>query len=930
MPGKPTYEDLQTRIKELEEESAKRKQAEEALKASETKFRDLITNMQEVLYTLDRNGRITFVSPSVETMSQYRDSEMIGHHFEEFIFRDDLQRIYQDFEDLLSGRGGTETEFRMVTKSSEIRWVRIRSSLLCEGAEIIRIQGILSDITERKRSEEDVRATRDMQQLIMNNIPQGIFWKDRLSTYLGCNNVFAKAVGLESAGSIVGKTDYDLPWSAEQIESYREYDRRIMENDAPEYHIIEQMRDADGKLAWVETNKVPLHDAKGTVIGILGTYEDITERKRAEHALRESEERWQFALQGAGDGVWDWNAVTDEVFFSRQWKAMLGFEDHEIGNTLEEWDKRVHPDDRERVYTDINTHFSGETPVYINEHRVRCKNGTYKWILDRGKVVSWTPDGKPLRVIGTHTDLTERKRAEEALRKSEARFRELADLLPQAVYEAGAQGILTYANRYAFELFGYSAEDFENGLSIFQMLLPEERDRAAHVFRGLLTGNTQDTGRQYRAVRKDGVSFPVMIHSSPIAHKGKVVGLRGVIVDMTAHKRAEEKNQELQAQLIQAQKMEAIGTLAGGIAHDFNNILGIILGYTEMTLTQMTQGDRYRENLNEVYRAALRARDLVKQILTFSRQAPQEKKPLRVDLVAKEALKFLRSSLPSTIEIQQKIGKNPGQVMGDFTQIHQVIMNLCVNAAHAMKEKGGVLRVEVEDVDVGAGEAARFGAPSPGPYCRLRVSDTGHGMDGSTMSRIFDPYFTTKGPEEGTGLGLAVVHGVVKSHSGGITVESEPGKGTTFEIVLPKVEVTPDIDIRIETDLPLGKGERILVVDDEPGMAVMYRGMLDSLGYRTDLRTSSIEAHWAFSAKPDDYDLVLTDMTMPHMTGLDLAKRILEIRPHMPIVLSTGFSEHVEAKARAQGIRCLVMKPVTRKQMAEALEKVLRSSGEKE
>lgn len=666
----PTYEDPQKRVKQLEEESTKRQWVEEALKASETKFRDLITNMQEVLYSLDRNGRITFVSPSVETMSQYRQSEVIAHHVKEFIFRDDLPRLHQNFRDLLSGRGKSENEYRLVTKSGEIRWMRIHTNLLCEGAEIIRIQGIIFDITERKRSEE-------------------------------------------------------------------------------------------------------------------------------------------------------------------------------------------------------------------------------------------------------------------ALRESECRFREMADLLPQAIYEAGTQGVLTYANRYAFELFGYTAEDFENGLNIFQMLIPEERERIEHALRGLLTGNPTDSDRRYRAVGKDGASFPVMIYSSPVLHNGRAVAIRGVIVDMTEHERVEGENRKLQAQLVQAQKMEAIGTLAGGIAHDFNNILGIILGCTEMTLTQMTQGDRNRENLNEVYRAALRARDLVKQILTFSRQAPQEKKPLRVDLVVKEALKFLRSSLPSTIAIQPKIGESPGQVLGDLTQIHQVIINLCVNAAHAMKEKGGVLSVEMEEVDLDSEEAARFGALSPGPYCRLRVRDTGHGMDGSTMSRIFDPYFTTKGPEEGTGLGLAVVHGVVKSHGGGITVESELGKGTTFQIVLPKVEVTPDVDIRIETDLPLGKGERILVVDDEPGMAVMYRGMLDSLGYRTDLRTSSIEAHWAFSAKPDDYDLVLTDMTMPHMTGLDLAKRILEIRPHMPIVLSTGFSEHVEAKARAQGIRGLVMKPVTRKQLAEALEKVLQSAGEK-
>ncbi len=388
--------------------------------------------------------------------------------------------------------------------------------------------------------------------------------------------------------------------------------------------------------------------------------------------------------------------------------------------------------------------------------------------------------------------------------------------------------------------------------------------------------------------------------------------------------RAYEELRMTQRQLVQAQKMEAIGTLAGGIAHDFNNILTAIIGYTELAMEKVPEGNRVQANLQEVFRAGMRAKDLVQQILIFSRQSRQEQKPLQPDSVVKEGLKLLRASIPTTVEIRPNIERECGMVLGDPTQIYQVLVNLCANAAHAMSEKGGVLEVSLMNVDLDAASAQHLDL-KPGLYVRLTVSDTGHGMERAVMERIFDPYFTTKGPGEGTGLGLAMVHGAVKSHGGAIAVDSEPGKGATFHVYFPRMERSEAPEAEAAASVPTGN-ERILFVDDEKALVEMSKQMLESLGYKAAGRTGSIEALETFRAQPDKFDLVITDQTMPNMTGETLAKELLRIRPDIPIILCTGYSELItKEKARAMGIRELIMKPVVRSELARIIRDVLDS-----
>ena len=391
--------------------------------------------------------------------------------------------------------------------------------------------------------------------------------------------------------------------------------------------------------------------------------------------------------------------------------------------------------------------------------------------------------------------------------------------------------------------------------------------------------------------------------------------------------RTEEEKEKLLTQLRQAQKMEAIGTLAGGIAHDFNNILAAILGHAEMAEVLNPEGTPTRHHLKQVLKATYRARDLVGHILTFSRPGDtQELRPLSIGPIIKETLKLMRATLPSTIQIRRSISNEAVAILGDPTQLHQVLLNLCTNAAHAMREKGGILEIRLAATDLDTETARTYGNLKEGSYVQLTVKDTGHGMDSATLERIFDPYFSTKEVGEGTGLGLAVVHGIVKRHEGAIMAHSEPGKGTVFDMLFPRIESEHKETALIRQPIPKG-AECILFVDDEEALAELGQKMLCQLGYATTAKTSSLDALEIFRARPDTFDLIVTDMTMPQMTGVGLAKEILRIRPEIPIILCTGHSETItEEKAKAMGIRAFVMKPLSRRSLAQVVRKVLDQS----
>ena len=398
------------------------------------------------------------------------------------------------------------------------------------------------------------------------------------------------------------------------------------------------------------------------------------------------------------------------------------------------------------------------------------------------------------------------------------------------------------------------------------------------------------------------------------------IGTQGIARDITERKK-------LESQLQQAQKMEAIGTLAGGIAHDFNNILGSIIGYAELIeMLDVPEDSHIRDRLKRILSSAYRAKDLVQQILTFSRRTEQSTTPVALTLIVKEAIKFLRASLPATIKINVRCDTGNNTVLGDATQLYQVLMNLCTNAAHAMGEKGGLLEVSLSDVDYDSMDSGLKADLKPGSYIMLCVQDTGCGMPPDVVERIFDPFYTTKRPGEGTGLGLSVVHGIVKSMHGAVSVHTHPGQGSLFRVYLARQEEKKDQAVAQKTTRIMGGEGRILFIDDEQSLVGFVQEILTKLGYEAVAHTSSTQALEQFSQQPDAFDLVITDLAMPDMPGLELAEAILRLRPSMPVILCSGFIEPEKAqKARDMGIKEFIMKPFGVREFAETIRRVLDS-----
>jgi len=651
---------------------------------------------------------------------------------------------------------------------------------------------------------------------------------------------------------------------------------------------------------------------------------EIRERNLAEEALRKSEERFRLATLGTNDGIWDWDLSTDHVYYSPRWKMMLGYGEEELEEHLDTWKQLVHPDDKEPTLEKVRDLVEGRAEKFEVELRMRHRDGHFLDILTRAFMVR-SSEGVGIRLVGTHLDITDRNRAVAVLFESEQRFRQFAENVDSGIWIADrSTGSYVFSNPAYETIWGQPCQSGKRGVASFlESVVPEDRKRVLDRF--FRQGKGIFEVDEYAIRRPDGSVRYIRDRAFPLRDEnGKIRYVAGIAKDITERKVAESERARLEAQMQQAQKMEALGTLAGGIAHDFNNILGIISGFTEMIDSEAGKDAAIREYTEEVMKAVRRARDLVKQILTFSRHNEQERFPVQINIIVKEALKMLRASIPATVEIQVDVNSD-ALVLADPTQIHQVLLNLCTNAAHAMQKQGGVLRVSLIDVCMTSQASRQQCVLSPGLYVVLVVKDSGHGIDPSILHRIFDPFFTTKGPSSGTGLGLSVVDGIAKSHGGMVEVESHPGDGATFRVFFPVTEESSEPPaIRVD---PLAVGhERILVVDDEPALGAAMQLMLTGLGYEVECGNACTDALATFHHSLDDkpFDLVITDMTMPCMTGEELALELREIQPCLPVIVCTGYSEKLNAeKAKSLGFQGFLMKPVVVSDLAELVRGVL-------
>ena len=510
----------------------------------------------------------------------------------------------------------------------------------------------------------------------------------------------------------------------------------------------------------------------------------------------------------------------------------------------------------------------------------------------------------------------ERVHTEEDLRESEEKFRSLSENGPDIIYTLGVEGSFTYVNPAWEEIVGYGRDET---LGKYFVDFMEEKDSGDHakLFKVIRDGNKIVRSATITLINKDGSPRLFNFSGAPNLNlAGEITGMVGLLKDITEHRKTE-------AQLRQAQKMEAIGTLAGGIAHDFNNILMAIIGHADLAKMKLPGDSEVIYNLNQVKSAGERAKRLIQQILAFSRMGEQQRIALSLTPLIKEALKFLKSTLPTSIEIRDYLEADPGIIEADATQIHQIVMNFCTNAEHAMREEGGTLHVKLIRVEVDRQTALQHHELHTGPHVRLTVTDTGCGMEPETLEHIFDPYFTTKEVGEGTGLGLSVVHGIVNTHGGAITVKSAPAKGTTFHVYFPIIEKEEKLQERSEGPLPTGN-ERILFVDDEQVIVYIGEKTLGQLGYDVVTKANGVDALELFRADPDRFDLVITDMTMPRMTGDQFARELIKLRPDIPIILCTGFNPKISKEQAGKiGIKAFVMKPLVRRDMANIVRKVL-------
>ncbi len=775
---------------------------------------------------------------------------------------------------------------------------------------------------EQEQTEQALRESEARLRQIIDLVPLSIFAKDWDGKYLLVNKAAAEANNT-SVSVLTGKYHADFHPDESELRNMLQDDREVIMKGETKFIPEEPYTDAHGNLRFVQTTKVPFHIFGDKTPAVLGVAIDITDSKRAEEVLRESEEQFRALVESAPDAIF----ILVEARFAYANDAAIRLygaasKEELLGHDIAE---RVHPDYRARVMERIRSVNKEGKPAPLMEQKHVKLDGALIYVEAHSAPIRYQ---KSQGILVFVRNITERKKTEESLLLSEDRYRRLFEDAVLGIFRSTPDGKIIDVNPAYARMFGFdSPEEVKSQVNDEAVGIYADPLRQNEIARMIFdTEGPVRVENIYR--RKDGNVFTGNLHARAVRDREKkLLYIEGFVEDITERKRAEEEKAMLEAQLLQAQKLEAIGTLAGGIAHDFNNILVPIIGYTELALSDMPHPNPMRHGLERILNAATRARDLVKQILAFGRAGKeQQQMPVEISSIVKEALNLLSASLPSSIAIRQDIQK--GVALADPTHIHQILLNLCTNAAHAMGDKG-ILEVSLSRVDLKKSDLAEQSivALRPGQYLKLSVSDTGCGMHARTLERIFDPYFTTKEVGKGSGLGLAVVHGIVKRQGGAVTVQSEPGKGTSFSIFIPAIEAIVDPIVETGQELPTGT-ERILLVDDEQSVIEMEIAIFERLGYDVTPETDSLRALEIFGSRPGEFDLIITDYTMPNFTGIDLSKEIRRIQSDIPIILCTGFSEKVTEKgAMDLGVE-LAIKPFGMKQIAELVRKVLRAGND--
>jgi PAS domain S-box-containing protein len=742
----------------------------------------LVHNVPGAVYHALPDGSFTLVGDNIFGIAGWPAADFVDGdvRWSRLILPDDMERIRRELADAVSLRlRGFRMEYRIRHRDGGVRWIADRHQL-CYGEDgrVTGADGLLLDITDRHRGEVELQNQLRFLQLLIDTIPAPIFYKDARAAYLGCNAAFERFIG-RSRGEIVGKTPAEIA-PKELSDIYIDADTRLLAAGGTQSY-EESIVAPDGTTRRVVFDKATFPGPDGSVGGIVGAISDITDLRRANEALRESEERYAAALKGSNDGIWDWNVHTGEVYFSARMKEMLGYGDEDFENRIDEWTSRIHPDDFDRVVASLDAHLSGGTPTFEVEYRLMHRDGDWRWILARS-VCLLDETGEPCRIAGSHTDLSGRKR--------------------------------------------------------------------------------------------------------------------------------------LEGELLQVQKMDAIGQLASGVAHDFNNMLTAIRGYADLVMMRSEGSEEARREIGEIIKASDRASALTQQLLAFSRKQVMQAAVHDMNGIVAGMEPMLRRLIGEHIDLVTVLQPHLPKVRVDRSQFEQVVLNLVVNARDAMPD-GGTLLVETASIPHGI---------------VLRVTDGGHGMDEATAARVFEPFFTTKEQGKGTGLGLSTVYGIVKQSGGDVSVNSRPGVGTTFRILLPAVAGKADEANSGEAPgaWPVGR-ETVLVVEDEDAVRLLVSEILKEAGYSVVTASNGEKALQVAAASEGPIHLLLTDVVMPRMGGRALAGEIRGLLPDAPVLYMSGYTTEraIRDGVAADGIAFL-QKPFTPDALVRKVREVLdarRNSG---
>lgn len=851
------------------------------------------------LSLLDAEGRILQHNRAFQMLVNKSDEEITGRFCYEIV------HIFSDFIDMCPHVRARKSKKRTTLKVNvgDKLYLITADPLLDVNGEIICLAHIMTDITEYKHEEDTLRRSESLfRNLFEHHSAVMLILNPDTGDIIDANNAAARFYGWPRTQLKQMKIKDINLFPPEVIQEEMEKARRFKQNIFEFRHgrADDSIRDVE---VFTTKFEVEGQDLLHSII------HDITDRKQTEESLRRSEALLKQTQWITKVGGWEYHVEEKRVDWTDEVYRIYGISPEQYGPKDVTQDVVFYED---RGAMENAFRCAVETgKSYDLKLKLRNALGENLWVRTIGNAE--VKDGKVVRLFGNIMDITERKQAEERLKDSEERFRLLAETSPDAILLLAPDGIVQYVSPVIEQILKVPSE-LVTGVRFTGYFKGNDYICSEEILASVRMGEVV-RGKELKATRPDQSHVFLEISAVPVYKDDAIIGIQGVVRDITSRK-------ELELQLFQSQKMEALGSLAGGIAHDFNNILSSIIGYTELSKKWAEPGSELGMNLQIILDAGVRARDLIKQILYISKQTSKDSVPIDVKYLIQEVVKLLRASIPASIDIQCSLDST-SIVMADPINIHQIILNLLTNAVQAMDGPVGTISITLDEMDACPESIQDMGDTLSKRYQRLTIKDTGRGIPNDIMPHIFKPFFTTKEKDKGTGLGLFMVKTLIQEYGGHISIESQQGEGTTFRILLPIVE---GVAQPLETDEePIQTGnERILFVDDEKTISFISKEMLKGFGYSVVSLNSSIEALRLFKNIPDQFDLVITDLAMPHMTGMELSAKLLKIRRDIPIILSSGYQEPSLAdEALAMGIKKFVKKPFKSFELASAVRAVL-------